>query len=115
MMLGRFIYLEFAKQIIKLLFLVLLTLTLSKQGRPQSTGIFSATRLLQKKVWRRRGLNPRPADWEGKHEKFQATARVRTQDLLDGKAKSEVDFIQSMEWRQIGGLAEFVKKTRHRS
>ena len=65
---------------------------MSKQGRPQSTGIFSATRLLQKKVWRRRGSNPRPTGWEGKHEKFQATARVRTHDLLAGKAKSEVDF-----------------------
>ena len=32
--------------------------------RPLSRGIFFATRLLQKKVWRKRGSNPRPTGFE---------------------------------------------------
>ena len=47
--------------------------------RPLSTGIISATHLLQKKGWRRRVSNPRPTGWEAKN--IQAPARVRTQDL----------------------------------
>ena len=48
-----------------------------------STGIFSATRLLQKNYY------PRPTGWKtGK--KFRAPARVGTHDLLGGKAISEV-------------------------
>ena len=40
--------------------------TKSLTRRPLSTGIFSATLFLQKKVWRRRGSNPRPTGWETK-------------------------------------------------
>ena len=35
--------------------------------------------LIAKKLWRRRGSNPRPTGWKTK--KIQARARVRTQDL----------------------------------
>ena len=41
--------------------------------RPLSTGIFSATLLLQKNVWRRRGSNSQPTGWETrKHFKHQS-------------------------------------------
>ena len=58
--------------------------------RPLSTGIFSTTRLLQKKYGE--GEHRIYDLLAGKHEKFQALARVRTHDLLAGKAISEVHF-----------------------
>ena len=58
--------------------------------RPLSTGIFSATRLLQRKY--DEGEDRTHELLAGKHEKFQAPARVRTNTLLAGKAISEVHF-----------------------
>ena len=58
--------------------------------RPLSTGIFSATLLLQKKYGE--GEDQTYDLLVGKHETFQAPARVRTHNLLAGKAISEMHF-----------------------
>ena len=58
--------------------------------RPLSNGIFSATLLLQKSMAKKR---IEPTTYKlGNTKKFQAPARVRTYDLLAGRAKSEVHF-----------------------
>ena len=49
----------------------------------------------------------------GKHEKLQAPARVRTHDLLTGKAISEVHFTPRSEIKWSFG--KICKKTLHRS
>ena len=56
--------------------------------RPLSTGIFSATRLLQKKY----GEGEDRTHYLVAGKKIQAPARVRTHDLLAGKAIGEVHF-----------------------
>ena len=58
--------------------------------RPLSTGIFSATLLLQKSMAKER-IEP-TTYWLGNTKKFQAPARVRIHDLLAAKAISEVHF-----------------------
>ena len=57
--------------------------TLSETRRPQSTGI--------KKSMAKERIEP-TTYWLGNTKKFQAPARVRTHDLLAGKAISEVQF-----------------------
>ena len=58
--------------------------------RALSTGIFSATLLLQKCMAKER-IEP-TTYWLGNTKKIQAPSRVRTHDLLAGKAKIEVHF-----------------------
>ena len=67
-----------------------LQLKVYETRRPISTGIFSETRLLQKSMAKER-IEP-TTYWLGNTKKFQAQARVRTHDILAGKAISEVHF-----------------------
>ena len=62
---------------------------------PLSTGIFSATRLLQKKVWRRRGSNPLPSGWE-----TQKNSSTRPGSNPRPRWESNKwSALQSMKWR----------------
>ena len=62
----------------------------TKTRRPLSTGIFSAT-LIAKKRRAKERIEP-TTYWLGNTKKLEAPARVRTHDLLAGKAISEVHF-----------------------